>query len=85
LGDFLCAIGRGVVDDDEFPIQIAMAYSQHHMSFARGVSPGVILFGKGPVQQPGDDGKIASLIVGRQQHRVLVTNSHIGGFDSCCV
>lgn len=55
------------------------------MIWARIVSGGVILFGKGPVQQPGDDGKIASLVVGGQQHRVLVANSHIGECDNCCV
>jgi len=49
---------------------------------ARAVSGEVILFGKGPVQQPGDDGQIAALIVGGQQHRVLVANSHVGVCDS---
>lgn len=38
----------------------------------------VVLFGKGLVQQPGDDGQVATLIVRRQNDRVLVSVSRLG-------
>lgn len=37
-----------------------------------GMGGSHLLLGEGAVQQPGDDGQVATLIVGRQDDRVLV-------------
>lgn len=73
--DFLRAVGRAVVDDDEFPVKIA--------SGERGVSNCIVrvqgyrdycylLLGERLVQQPCYYGKIAALVVGGEEDGVLV-------------
>lgn len=48
------------------------------LSHGRGSS----LLGEGPVQQPSDDGKIATLVEGREDNRVFVLGRHV--IESFC-
>lgn len=68
-GDLLGAIGGAVVDDDELPVEVAR---QAASAWAAARTGAGLLVGEGLVEQPGDDGQIAALVVGGQEHRVLV-------------
>lgn len=77
LGDFLGAIGRAVVDDDEFPVNVAgkgkgwSAWSRITREADNG-RIGDVLFSKGALQQPCDDGQVLALVECGQDHRVGV-------------
>lgn len=79
LGDVLGAVGRAVVDDDELPIDVAVRTEPKlarglHARIARGRrGTGTnVLFSKGALQQPCDDGQVLALVEGGQDHRVRV-------------
>lgn len=70
VSDDLGAIWRAVVNDNEFPVKITMivsAYSCGAKTHGRNR-----LLSKGAIEEPGDDGKVAPLVVCWQDHRVLV-------------
>lgn len=76
VGDILGSVGRAVVDDDEFPVQVAVnggaELSAHVFTFNASLLTSHLLLCKGAVQQPCHDGEIFPLIVRRQNDRVLV-------------
>lgn len=56
-GDFEGAVGRGVVDDDDFVVEV--------------------VFGKGAIKKPDDDGEITALIVGWEDYSVFIFRCHV--------
>ena len=75
LRDYLRAIGGAVVDDDEFPVELAAKTDMSVPGQPRdkkAVQEACLLFAECAVQQPGDDGQVPALVVRRQDHRVLV-------------
>lgn len=90
-GDILGAVGRTVVDDYEFPVDVSgfesksasgnIGYYQHQLGRGRAIdwTGGDILLAKGAVEQPGDDGEVLAFIEGRQDDRVHILAGGLGG------
>lgn len=78
LCDLQSAIRRRVVDDDDFPLQVAASAP---LALVRQTLVELyLLFGKGLVEQPDDDGKVASFVVRGKNDRVLV----LAAAHRCC-
>lgn len=76
--DFLGAIGRAVIDDDELPFEVAGGVLLEGC-WPSGALQGYLLLGEGLVEQPRDYGQVAALIVRRQEDRVFVLGWHCEG------
>jgi hypothetical protein len=66
--DVLGAVGGAVVDDDDFPVEVAGGggeSGQWVLGWKRG--GGIVLLGEGLVEEPDDDGEVSTLIVGREE------------------
>lgn len=83
LCDRLGAVGGAVVYDDEFPVEVAAR--RKSAKIIQGTTNNAtelelkgrqdeadVLLREGPVKEPSDDGEVALLIVGRENHGVLV-------------
>ena len=69
FSDFLRAVWRGVVDDDDFPVKIAADQMVSASMLFRSEGSEVrlyayVLFGEGVVEQPYYDWQVAALVVG---------------------
>lgn len=67
--DDLGAIGAAIVNDDEFPVEVSVG-----LSLSRDMESDWtrILFGEGAVEQPCNDGQVATLVVCRKDDGVFV-------------
>lgn len=87
--DILGAIGGGVVDDNELPCEVTFWRVSYYGALQLGGIEYLtilqsLLFGKGLCKQPGDDGKVLALLVGRENDGVLVglgSRSHFIVFE----
>ena len=82
VGDVLGAVGRAVVDDDEFPIELAGDCQQPFGTRAERMQNQLdLLLCESAVQQPGHNGEVLALVVRRQDDRVLVIGALCRGHD----
>jgi hypothetical protein len=65
----LCSVGRGVVDDYEFPGEVAVIPVRKRIRKRRG---GALLLGEGALKEPGDYWEVLAFIVGRDDNGVFI-------------
>lgn len=68
LCDLLGAVGGAVVDDDYFPLELA----GEGLALRGAGGAGDALLGEGLFNEPGYDGEVLALVVGREDDRVFV-------------
>lgn len=95
--DLLRAVGGAVVDNNEFPVDVAGGEAVISPGELRGLNlghdggqmvrhralVGNLLLGEGLLQQPGDDGQVLALVEGGQDDRIGVLGRGLLGRRHC--